>query len=151
INPNISTTDNIVQLSPGALAAIDPNCSAAGTCPLGPGPNPLIANLTGDPASTSIFNLYPSPNTDTVGDLLDYRGYTFAGSSPQKLDTYIVRLDYKITPNGSHSLFLRGNLQNDNQKLAPQFPGQAPFAFDTGDNKGIAAGYTALLRPTLIN
>ncbi|MGA7906215.1 MAG: carboxypeptidase-like regulatory domain-containing protein [Candidatus Sulfotelmatobacter sp.] len=151
INPAVSATDNIVQLSPGALAAIDPNCSSAGTCPLGPGPNPLIANLTGNPNSTSIFNLYPHPNTDTVGDLLDYRGYTFAGSSPEKLNTYILRLDYKITPNGNHTLFLRGNLQNDNQRLAPQFPGQPPYAFDTGNNKGIAAGYTALLRPTLIN
>jgi Carboxypeptidase regulatory-like domain len=151
INTSISATDNIVQLSPSALAAIDPNCSSMGTCPLGPGPNPLIANLTGSPTSTSVFNLYPSPNTDTVGDLLDYRGYTFAGASPEKLNSYVVRLDYKITSNGSHTLFLRGNLQNDNTKAVPQFPRQPPFSFNTTNNKGIAAGYTALLRPTLVN
>jgi hypothetical protein len=152
-NSAVSASDYVVQLSPAALAAIDPNCSSAGTCPLGPGPNPLIAYLQGNSNSSpnSIFNLYPHANTDTVGDLLDYRGYTFAASSPQKLNTYILRLDYKITANGNHSLFLRGNLQNDNQELAPQFPGQPPYSFNTGNNKGIAAGYTALLRPNLIN
>jgi hypothetical protein len=157
-NPAVSATDNIVRLSPGAFAALDPNCGnpPAGqpvTCPLGPGPNPLVAFLSGNPKSSpnSVFNLYPHPNTDTVGDLLDYRGFTFAGTSPEKLNTYILRLDYKITANGNHSLFLRGNLQNDNQDAAPQFPGQPSSNFHTGNNKGIAVGYTALLRPALIN
>jgi len=152
-NPAVSATDNVVQLSPDAFAALDPNCSGNGTCPNGPGANPLVAFLSGNPNSSpnSVFNLYPHPNTDTVGDLLDYRGYTFAGAAPEKLNTYIARLDYKVTSNGNHSLFLRGNLQNDNQQLAPQFPGQPSSVFHTSNNKGIAAGYTALLRPTLIN
>ena len=152
-NSTVSTTDNVVQLSPNAFAALDPNCSGNGTCPLGPGANPLVAYLAGNPNSStnSVFNLYPHSNTDTVGDLLDYRGFTFPGASPEKLNTYILRLDYKITANGNHSLFLRGNLQNDNQQLAPQFPLQPSSDFHTSNNKGIAAGYTALLRPTLIN
>ena len=97
----MSATDNIVRLSSGpngALAALDPNCSGNGTCPLGPGPNPAVLQ---------VFTQYPEPNTDTVGDLLNYRGYTFAGSNPQKLNTYIARLDYKITANGNHNLLLR--------------------------------------------
>jgi len=152
-NSAISQTDNIVQLTPGQFAALDPNCSTNGTCPLGAGANPLIAYLQGNPNSSpnSVFNLYPLPNSDTVGDLLNYRGYTFAGAAPQKLNTYIMRLDYKITANGNHNLFLRGNLQNDNQALAPQFPLQPSSDFHTSNNKGIAAGYTALLRPNLIN
>ena len=150
---NISTTDNLVAMSPAAMGVLDPNCSGNGTCPLGPGPNPLIANIAGNPNSSanSIFNLYPHANTDTVGDLLDYRGYTFAGNNPEKLNTYIVRLDYKITANGNHSLFMRGNLQNDNQIETPEFPGQPSSDFHTGNNKALAAGYTALLRPNLIN
>lgn len=155
----VSTTDYVAQMTPAAFAALDPNCSGNGTCPLGPGVNPLVAYLQGNSNSsqTSVFNLYPLPNTDTVGDLLNYRGFTFAGATPEKLNTYIVRLDYKITQNGNHNLFLRGNLQNDNNALAPEFPptalfpSQPPGAFDTGNNKGIAAGYTALIRPTLIN
>ncbi len=150
---NISSTDYLVAMSPAALGVLDPNCSGNGTCPLGPGPNPLVANIAGNPNSSanSIFNLYPHANTDTVGDLLDYRGYTFAGNNPEKLNTYIVRLDYKITANGNHTLFMRGNLQNDNQIETPEFPGQPSSDFHTGNNKALAAGYTALLRPNLIN
>jgi hypothetical protein len=146
-NPAVSLTDNVVQLTPDAFAALDPNAAANGTCPW--------ANSSGqcgvNPNVLQVFQGYPHSNTDTVGDLLDYRGYTFAGASPEKLNTYILRLDYKLTANGNHSLFLRGNLQNDNQQLAPQFPGQPSNDFHTSNNKGIAAGYTALIRPTLIN
>jgi hypothetical protein len=152
-NPSISQTDYIVQLTPAQFAAMDQFCSGNGTCPLGPGADPVVAYLPGNPNSSpnSVFNLYPHPNTDTVGDLLDYRGYTFPGADPVKLNTYIVRLDYKITANGNHSLFLRGNLQNDSEALPPQFPGQPAFSYNTTNSKAIAAGYTALLRPTLIN
>ncbi|HYW36525.1 MAG TPA: carboxypeptidase-like regulatory domain-containing protein [Terriglobales bacterium] len=136
----------LVQLSPAQFAAMDPNAAANGTCPW------ASSNGCGvDPNVLSIFQQYPKPNTDTVGDLLDYRGYTFAGAAPEKLNTYILRLDYAVTANGNHKLFFRGNLQNDNQQLAPQFPGQPSSDFHTGNNKGVAAGYTALLSPTLIN
>ncbi len=147
---SVGTPNLLVQLSPAQFAALDPNCSGLGTCPLGPGANPLVANIGGANPS-AVFNQYPHSNTDTFGDLLDYRGYTFAGASPQKQNTYILRLDYRITADGKHSLFLRGNLQNDNQFSAPQFPGQPPESFLTANNKAIAAGYTALLSPTLIN
>ena len=146
--PNaVFAPDNVVQLQPSAFAALDQYAAGNGTCPW--------ANNQGfcgvDPNVLTVFNQYPHSNIDSVGDLLNYRGYTFAGANPEKLNTYIVRLDYKLTANGSHSLFLRGNLQNDNQQQAPQFPGQPSSDFHTSNNKGIAAGYTALLSPTLIN
>lgn len=143
----------LVQLTPQGFSSLDPNCSGNGTCPLGAGANPLVAYLAGNANSSpnAVFNQYPHPNTDSVGDLLDYRGYTFAGVNPEKLNTYILRLDYALTADGNHKLFFRGNLQNDNQAMAPQFPTQPSSDFHTGNNKGIAAGYTALLRPTLIN
>jgi len=130
----------LVKLTTAGFAALDTTCTT--TCPNGGGVNAAVL---------SVFNQYPHTNTDSVGDLLDYRGYTFAGASPEKLNTYIVRLDYSITANGNHKLFLRGNLQNDNQIEPPQFPGQPSSDFHTSNNKAIAAGYTALLSPTLIN
>lgn len=146
-NPAISQTDYIVKLTPAQFAVMDPIAASNGVCPW--------ANNQGqcgvDPNVLPIFQQYPQPNTDTVGDLLDYRGYTFPGSNPTKLNTYIVRLDYKITANGNHSLFLRGNLQNDGEAMPPQFPGQPAYSYNTNNSKAIAAGYTALLRPTLIN
>jgi hypothetical protein len=145
-NP-IFAPDNVVQLQPSAFGALDQFAAGNGTCPW--------ADSQGfcgvDPNVLAVFNQYPHSNIDSVGDLLNYRGYTFAGANPEKLNTYIMRLDYKLTANGSHSLFLRGNLQNDNQAQAPEFPAQPSSDFHTSNNKGIAAGYTALLRPTLIN
>jgi hypothetical protein len=145
--PAISPTDYIVQLTPAQFAAMDPVAASMGTCPW--------ANSKGqcgvDPNVLPVFQQYPKPNTDTIGDLLDYRGFTFPGSDPVKLNTYIVRLDYKITATGNHNLFLRGNLQNDSEALPPQFPGQPSFSYNTANSKGIAAGYTALISPTLIN
>ncbi len=123
-NPAVSQNDNIVQLTPAQFAAMDPIAASNGVCPW--------ANNQGqcgvDPNVLPVFQQYPSPNTDTVGDLLDYRGFTFAGADPVKLNTYIVRLDYKLSANGNHSLFLRGNLQNDSEAKPPQFPGQPSFS-----------------------
>lgn len=146
----------VVQLTPDQFAHMDPNCAnnTPPTCPMGPGVNPLVADLNGmNPGA--VFEHYPTPNTLTVGDLLNLQGFTFAGASPFKHDTYIVRLDYKLTANGNHSLFVRGNLQNDHgapiPSAPPQFPGLPPNELDTDNSKGIAVGYTALLRSNLIN
>jgi hypothetical protein len=146
--PSIAGPGNfVVQLTPAQFAALDPIAALNGVCPW--------ANSQGqcgvDPNVLPVFQKYPQPNTDTQGDLLDYRAYTFPGADPVKLNTYIARLDYKITANGNHSLFLRGNLQNDSEATPPQFPGQPAFSYNTTNSKAIAAGYTALLRPTLIN
>lgn len=147
----------LVQLTSAQFANMDPNCAnnTPPTCPLGPGVNPLVANLNGTNPS-AVFENYPTPNTLTGGgDLLNLQGFTFPGATPFKHDTYIVRLDYKLTANGNHSLFVRGNLQNDHGadflSEAPQFPGQPPNQLDTDNSKGIAVGYTALLRSNLIN
>jgi hypothetical protein len=139
-------------LSPSDLAKLDPNCSTpapgfpSGTCPLGPGPNPAVE---------TIFQSYPMPNTNTVGDGLNVLGSTFSAPAPIKFDTYIAKLDYNLTSNGNHHLFLRGNLQNDRapglETNGPQYQGDPPNQVDANNRKGLAVGYTAALRNTLIN
>ena len=134
---------NVATLTSAQIASLDQGCSGNSTCPWGPGPNPNIL---------SMFTGYPLPNsTSGGGDGLNTASYTFAGGNPTKHDTYIFKLDYKITPNGGHTLFVRGNLQNDHSSSAPQYPGLAPNDFNTDNSKGIAVGYTALLRNNLIN
>ena len=147
----------VATLTPAGLASLDQGCSANGTCPLGPGPNPLVANLPNSPSSP-LFAHYPTPNcpacgnaTNGSGDLLNSSGFTFPGNNPTRLNTYIVKLDYKITASGSQSLFIRGNLQNDNIKDPPQFPGLPPNVVRTNNSKGIAAGHTWVVRNNLIN
>ena len=155
-NADFSAAGNVATLTPAGIASLDQNCSGNGTRPptpgntVGPGDNGLIANLGGANPS-ALFAQYPLPNSTTEGDGLNTAAYTFPGSDPVKHDTYIVKLDYKINASGSHTLFVRGNLQNDHENQPPQFPGQPPFDTLTNNSKGIAGGYTALIRNNLIN
>ncbi len=140
-------------LTPADLAKMDPNCTSLGTCPLGPGANPAVMQ---------ILQKYPLPNTDAVGDTFDFRGYTFSSPLPSKQDTYVAKIDYNLTANGSHQLFVRGGLMNDHGAGhadstsitgtgGSQFPGQPASITDLNNSKGIIAGYTAVLRPNLLN
>jgi hypothetical protein len=156
-----------VTLSPTDIANMDPNCSGNGTCPLGPGANPLIAYLPGNPNSSpsSIFNQYPQPNTITVGDGLDFVGFTFPSPLPASLDDYVLKLDYNLTKDGNHRLFLKGIMDNERSAErnfinsvntvtgdgGEEFPGQPQGQVERDNNKGITVGYTATLSNTVIN
>jgi len=155
----VAPGQNLVTMTPAGLANIDQGCVSASpqTCnftaagfPYNGGADPYVANINGT-NSSAIFAGYPSPNTDSVGDGLDFRGFTFAAPNPTKHDTYIIKLDYKLTQNGNHSLFVKGHLQNWHTNGVPQFPGLPSNTFQTNNSKGIFAGYTALLRSNLIN
>jgi hypothetical protein len=90
----------------------------------------------------------------TSPDGLNTTGYLFNAPGYNIENTYIVKLDYKLDNAGKHNLFVRGNLQNDwtdNQSTnAPQFPGQQPNSVTLANNKGLAAGYTAVLTPSMV-
>ncbi|HXZ42513.1 MAG TPA: carboxypeptidase-like regulatory domain-containing protein [Terriglobales bacterium] len=145
----------VETLTRADLIGMDPNCTGLGTCPLGPGPNP---------AAMQIFQQYPLPNSNTIGDGFDFRGFTFSSPLPAKLDAYVGKVDYNITADGKHRLFVRGILNNDNQadrtsssgyaitgNGGEQFPGQPQQTVLRDNNKGLSAGYTATLSNTLIN
>ena len=79
-------------------------------------------------------------------------GYRFNAPTPLRWNTYITRLDYSIDSADKHTVFFRGNLQNDHEnEPMPQLPGQAPATVTLRNNKGFAAGLTDLLSPTLVN
>jgi hypothetical protein len=161
------SNDVPVYLTASQIANIDPNCSGNGTCPLGPGANPLIAYLPGNPNSStnSIFNQYPLPNTTTVGDGLDFEGFTFPSPLPASLDDYVLKFDYLLTKDGNHRLFLKGIMDNERSAErnfinsvntvtgdgGEEFPGQPEGQVERDNNKGITVGYTATLSSTVIN
>ncbi len=144
------SSDGVVAMTPQGLANTDTNCQSApnNPCPWGGG---------ADPNALAIFQKYPSPNSDALGDGYDYRAFTFAAPNPTKLDTYILKLDYKLTPSGNHTLFLKGHLenfrgdQNVSTTAVQQFPGQPANDFLTNNSKGLFVGYTALISSTLVN
>jgi hypothetical protein len=134
----------LATMPAATLAALDPKCSGNGTCPLGPG---------ADPAVQTILKSYPASNTNAAvgADGFNYQGYTFSAPTPLTLNTYIAKLDYNITQNGDHRLFVRGIMNGDKSDNAPQFPGMPPNIAQVTVAKSLAVGYTAVLSQTLIN
>jgi Carboxypeptidase regulatory-like domain len=127
-------------LGPSDIAMMDPNCTANGTCPNGPGTNA---------AAIAYYKQFPLANSNTSGDSLNTGGYTFASPAPIHQITNIVRLDYNL--NSKQTIFVRGNLQSDNLSSTLQFPGQVANSSIYGNNKGIAAGHVWNINSALIN
>ena len=129
-------------LNPGQ-ATLSPTDIATQVDPLGQGPDADILAL---------FQSYPHPNDNSVGDHLNTAGYRFNSSTPLRYDTYIARLDYQLDGAGKHHLFGRGNLQNDHLISGiPQFPGQPNSSGHLENAKGVALGYTWSISSSLVN
>jgi hypothetical protein len=130
----------LVTQSPAEIAATDPNCSANGTCPWGPGVDPNVITL---------MSGYPTANGAALGDGLNLGSYSFSSPNPQNLNTSIVRLDWDPVPH--HQLFFRGNLQDDTTDDVVQFPGQPPSYVTRDNTKGLGAGDIWEITNNLIN
>ncbi len=99
---------------------------------------------------TSVLQQYPLPN-ENAGDGVNILGYRFASNADSSYNTYITRLDYHITSNGSESLFFRGETQNFKEPQTQYFPGQPASTTLLDDSKGVTVGLTSLLSPRVIN
>jgi hypothetical protein len=155
-------SSGVETLNAAQIAAMDPNCLGLHTCAQ-PGPNPLLANI-GGASPGALFPQYPASNTTTVGDGFNYVGYTFSSPLPASQNAYVAKLDYILSKNGNHRLFLRGIMNNDrtaerNLNIptsatgdgGEEFPGQPEAQTEHDNNKGFTAGYTATFSSTLIN
>jgi hypothetical protein len=91
------------------------------------------------------------PNDNSVGDGVNFVGYRFKGPVAINTSWYIARADYKLTSNGNHSIFWRGALRNDTNGGVPYLPGGAPERSQVDYSKGYSVGYSAVLRPNLVN
>jgi len=158
-DPN--ATQYVAALSAQNLAALDTQCAnpmppLVVTCPLGGSVNPSVLALWSGQAQLpngKSVAAYPHANTlsSAGSDGLNVLGYTFAGPQPANLNTYLARLDYNLTANGNHRLFIRGNLMNDRVSYAPQFPGEPASTINHDNSKGLFVGYTGVLTPHVIN
>lgn len=132
--------NSITTLTVAQLSALDQPCTSNGVCPWGPGPDPNV---------TQLFSQYPEPNGSIAGDGVNLLSYTFSSPFPASLNTNIVKFDYLF--NKHHSLFVRGNLQKDNQTGALAFPGQAASSSFKDNTKGLAAGETWTISSNAVN
>jgi len=102
------------------------------------------------PAVLGILQQYPASN-ENAGDGSNTLGYRFSSNAVSSYNTYITRLDYHITSNGSETLFARGETQNFKIPGAQQFPGQSAATTVLDDSKGLTIGLSSLINPRLIN
>jgi hypothetical protein len=128
-----NTSGQLITIGPAQIQSLDPG------------------GIGIDPAALAVMKLYPVGNNNSGGDQVNTTGYTFNAPVHNIQNTYIARLDYKIDDAGKHSLFFRGNLQNDSQNGTPQFPGDIPNSVTLSNSKGDAMGYIAILSPTMVN
>jgi len=131
-------------LSPAAIKAIDP---------LGIGESSFMM---------SYLNQFPSGNNPlaSADKGLNFNVLTF--NAPQDLNNHaqVAKLDYVLDPAGKHTFSLRGTLNGaavdgngvvgSSTGLA-EFPGQSAAQKTLDNSRGLAARYTAVLTPTLIN
>jgi hypothetical protein len=67
-------------------------------------------------------------------------------------NVYTARMDYNITRDGRHTVYVRGVLGGLKTDLIPaNFPGEAPTSTLLNNSRGIAANYTAQIRNNLTN
>ena len=139
------TNNNVYTLGPSAVKQIDP---------LGIGVSQSYLSL---------LNQYPVGNDPNYGGGgnsgpsdggLNFTGFRF--NAPDALDNraYVGKMDFILDSAGRHTLSIRGTLSNANQDqptALAQFPGQQPASELLNNSKGIAATYTAILTPSLIN
>jgi hypothetical protein len=102
-------------------------------------------------AGFALIKALPAGNNNSVGDGLNTIGYTFNAPVASDQNTYIAKMDYNLDNAGKHHIFLRGNLQNDSANGTPQFPGQPANSVNLANNKGLAAGWTAVLTPSVVS
>jgi hypothetical protein len=127
----VADDNSIVTLTPNQILGMDPN------------------SIGVNQAMLTMLNTYPVANDSLSGDGLNTEGFRFSNTEKRTYDTYIARLDWNVSRN--HTLFWRGNLMGDTEPGSPQFPGQPASSRTLTNSKGFALGYTAVIRPNLVN
>ena len=142
VEVQLKTTNQIVQLTPAMVQAIDP---------LGIGENPYVLNL---------MKQYPAGNYAAGGSDkgLNFYGLTFNTPNHQDYHTQVGRMDFNVDPAGKHVVSLSGTLNgsgvdgNGNGGGLAPFPGQAA-TYRSLDNSPAAwpPRYTWVIAPHIIN
>lgn len=126
----------------GSVADVTPQMLASQVDPLGIGPNQ---------AALAVLNQYPLPNEATVGDGINYSGFRFNAPVLFDAPTYIAKLDMYLDRESKHQAFIRGNLQQDRFRAAPQFPGLPPNNTNLQSPRGIAVGLNSVFAANKVN
>jgi hypothetical protein len=123
-------------LSPANIQAIDPAGSGINAA--------MIAYMKNFPSGNS-----PSQGTDNG---LTLTGLIFNAPESTLNNVYTARLDYNLTKDGRHSIYVRGVLGGlKSDLIEANFPGQAPTSRLLNNSRGTVVGYTAQIRNNITN
>jgi hypothetical protein len=153
LDPTSGTT-KVLSMTPTDLANLDPRSVSANYPPMTPaGIDPAMLDLVGRTGylDKTFCTGKTVANDLAAGDGLNYAGFVFRAPISYDNDVFIARADYRLTADGKHLIFWRGNLQNLRNPGAPFLPGDPPEQTTADHSKGFAVGYTAVLSPALAN
>ncbi|MCX6591932.1 MAG: TonB-dependent receptor [Acidobacteria bacterium] len=105
-------------------------------------------------AMQGVLKQYPSPNDLQSGSDrgLNFGVYRFNAPLTRNDKAYVAKMDFNLDRAAKHTLMLRGTLGNNSRdEILAQFPGQDAAAKNLDNSKGLAARYTAVLSPSLVN
>ena len=131
-----ATNGQTYALGPDAIRAIDP------------------LGLGSTPAMLQILQSLPLTNDPAGGrDLgLNFAGYRF--NAPKTLDNraFVGKVDVKLDSKSAQNLSVRTTVADFAEDVVvAQLPGQEAASIAKNNSYGIAAAYTSVLRPTLVN
>jgi hypothetical protein len=131
------------RFTPTQIASLDPGCSTAGSAGCGV-----------DAAMLKVMGSYPAGNDPSLGfDAgLNSSGFRFNAPVDTTNNIYTSRIDFKLTRDGRHSMFWRGNLAGIKTDItAGQFPGLPPNNQLLNNSRSMVVSYTGSLTPRLVN
>lgn len=92
---------------------------------------------------------YPA-NDNTTGDTRNTGGFRFNAGLPVELNAHTARFDWNVTQDGRHTIFIRGNYQNDITANTPYFP-DFPAPNTWSHPLGFVVGHTWTINSNLTN
>ena len=102
----------------------------------------------------TVLQAYPSGNDPSFGEDggLNFSGYRFNAPSHRSDHALVGKIDLHLDAAGKHTVSARSTFaRNTEDQIPAQFPGQAPASTLRDNSKGVAAQYTAILSPSVIN
>jgi hypothetical protein len=134
---SVRTNNGSIQtFTPEEIAQIDP------------------VRIGGNPYILQMLQKYPAPNDLLTGGDRGLNLATLRFNAPKTLDyrTLVGKMNFQLDAQGRHSASIRGTyMDNAEDGTLAQFPGQTATSRNLNNGRGLAASYTAILKPTMIN
>ncbi|HEV8145385.1 MAG TPA: carboxypeptidase-like regulatory domain-containing protein, partial [Bryobacteraceae bacterium] len=130
------TNGQVATLTPGDVKALDP---------LGIGASPFLLQQ---------MQKYPVGNDPLSATDKGLNLSVLRFNTPQQLDNrvYVGKLDFNLDKSGKHTAMVRGTLNSaKNDSTVAQMPGQAAASRTIDNSRGLAARYTWVASPRIVN